>query len=103
MLAVVGGSPPGGGYRYALITLLGLAMGVQNAAARAIAVPDLTTTVLTLTITGIAADSSLGGGKGSRAGRRLVPVVDHAGRRRWSGPRSSCTPSLTIRWRSRWR
>ena len=78
VLAVVGGSPPGGGYRYALITLLGLAMGVQNAAARAIAVPDLTTTVLTLTITGIAADSSLGGGKGSRAGRRLVPVVTMA-------------------------
>jgi uncharacterized membrane protein YoaK (UPF0700 family) len=78
VLAVVGGSPPGAGYRYALITLLGLAMGVQNAAARAIAVPDLTTTVLTLTITGIAADSSLGGGKGSRAGRRLVPVVTMA-------------------------
>ncbi|HEY3902420.1 MAG TPA: YoaK family protein [Streptosporangiaceae bacterium] len=78
VLAVVGGSPPGGGYRYALITLLGLAMGVQNAAARSIAVPDLTTTVLTLTITGIAADSSLGGGKGSKAGRRLVPVITMA-------------------------
>jgi uncharacterized membrane protein YoaK (UPF0700 family) len=50
-------------------------MGIQNAAARAIAVPDLTTTVLTLTITGIAADSRLAGGPGSKAGRRLVPVV----------------------------
>jgi uncharacterized membrane protein YoaK (UPF0700 family) len=75
VLAVVGGNPPSAGYRYALIALLGLSMGIQNAAARAIAVPDLTTTVLTLTITGIAADSALGGGKGSRAGRRLVPVV----------------------------
>jgi uncharacterized membrane protein YoaK (UPF0700 family) len=32
-------------------------------------------TVLTLTITGIAADSKLAGGPGSKAGRRLVPVV----------------------------
>lgn len=50
-------------------------MGAQNAAARTLAVPDLTTTVLTLTITGIAADSHLLGGAGSRAGRRLVSVV----------------------------
>jgi len=46
-------SPP---VHYALITALGAAMGSQNAAARALAVPDLTTTVLTLTITGLAAD-----------------------------------------------
>jgi hypothetical protein len=31
-------------------------MGVQNAVARQLAVPDLTTTVLTMTLTGIAAD-----------------------------------------------
>ena len=35
--------------------LLAVAMGIQNAAAR-LAVPDLTTTVLTMTLTGIAAD-----------------------------------------------
>ncbi|WP_443060102.1 DUF1275 family protein [Streptomyces sp. NBC_00444] len=52
--------------------LLGLGMGLQNAAARALAVPDLTTTVLTLTITGIASDSRLAGGPGSRIGRRVV-------------------------------
>jgi len=40
-------------------------MGIQNATARKLAVPDMTTTVLTLTITGTAADSSLAGGKGS--------------------------------------
>ena len=45
--------------RYVLIVLLALAMGVQNATARKLAVPDLTTTVLTLTITGLAADSRL--------------------------------------------
>jgi uncharacterized membrane protein YoaK (UPF0700 family) len=74
-LAGVGGSPVPAGYRYALIVALGAAMGIQNAAARKIAVPDLTTTVLTLTITGIAADSKLVGGQGSKAGRRLVSVV----------------------------
>jgi len=58
--------------RYALIVLLSLAMGLQNAAARHIAVPDLTTTVLTLTLTGIAADSKLAGGSGPRIGRRLL-------------------------------
>ena len=61
--------------RYLLIVLLGLAMGVQNAAARALAVPDLTTTVLTLTITGIASDSRLAGGPGSRAGRRVLSAA----------------------------
>jgi uncharacterized membrane protein YoaK (UPF0700 family) len=66
--------PSHSGVRYALIVLLGLAMGVQNAAARALAVPDLTTTVLTLTVTGIAADSRLVGGAGSRAGRRALSV-----------------------------
>jgi uncharacterized membrane protein YoaK (UPF0700 family) len=52
-----------------------VAMGIQNAAARKLAVPDLTTTVLTLTITGFAADSALAGGAGSRAGRRLIAVA----------------------------
>jgi uncharacterized membrane protein YoaK (UPF0700 family) len=38
-------------------------------------VPDLTTTVLTLTITGISADSKLAGGAGSKAGRRLISAL----------------------------
>ena len=75
ILAVAAGGAPAAGYRYTLIAALGISMGIQNASARAIAVPDLTTTVLTLTITGIAADSALAGGAGSKAGRRLVPVV----------------------------
>jgi len=41
-----------------LIAFTGLAMGTRNAAVRKLAIPDLTTTVLTLTVTGIAADSS---------------------------------------------
>ncbi|MEK8145696.1 DUF1275 family protein [Streptomyces sp. M10(2022)] len=43
--------------------MLGVGLGAQNAAARALSVPDLKTTVLTLTITGAAADSRLVGGK----------------------------------------
>jgi uncharacterized membrane protein YoaK (UPF0700 family) len=75
ILATFSSTPVTAGYRYALIVALGAAMGIQNAAARKIAVPDLTTTVLTLTITGIAADSALAGGPGSKAGSRLVPVA----------------------------
>jgi uncharacterized membrane protein YoaK (UPF0700 family) len=40
----------------AVIALTGFAMGLRNATVRQLKVPDLTTTVLTLTITGIAAD-----------------------------------------------
>ena len=75
VLAGLSGSPVAGGFRYALITGLGISMGLQNAAVRKIGVPDLTTTVLTLTITGIAADSKLAGGSGSQAGRRLIAVI----------------------------
>jgi uncharacterized membrane protein YoaK (UPF0700 family) len=64
ILAGVSGSPVDAGYRYPLIVSLALAMGLQNATARRLAVPDLSTTVLTLTITGIAADKAGGGGAG---------------------------------------
>jgi uncharacterized membrane protein YoaK (UPF0700 family) len=75
VVAAASGDPVTGGYRYALIVLLGISMGIQNATARKLAVPDLTTTVLTLTITGVAADSAIAGGAGSAAGRRLVAVT----------------------------
>jgi uncharacterized membrane protein YoaK (UPF0700 family) len=68
-------SPMPAGLRYALIVALALAMGAQNATARKLAVPDLTTTVLTLTITGLAADSPLAGATGARAARRLISVL----------------------------
>jgi uncharacterized membrane protein YoaK (UPF0700 family) len=58
-----------------LIVLLGAAMGVQNAAARKIALPDLTTTVLTLTLTGFAADSKAAGGAGGHPLRKLTAVA----------------------------
>ena len=75
VLAALSGNPVPTGVSYGLIIVLGIAMGLQNATARKLAVPDLTTTVLTLTIVGISADSHLVGGSGSRAGRRLIAVV----------------------------
>lgn len=61
--------------QYTLIVLLGLAMGLQNAVARRLGVPDLTTTVLTLTLTGLAADSAPAGGAAPRPGRRILSVL----------------------------
>jgi uncharacterized membrane protein YoaK (UPF0700 family) len=58
-----------------LIALLAFAMGVRNATVRKIAVPDLTTTVLTMTLTGLAADSRLFGGTGKGTTRRSAAVV----------------------------
>jgi uncharacterized membrane protein YoaK (UPF0700 family) len=55
--------------------MLALAMGVQNATVRPLAVPELTTTVLTMTLTGIGADSKLAGGPGSKLGRRSLAVA----------------------------
>ena len=75
ILAGLGGRPIATGLSYPLIAVLALAMGIQNAMARKLAVPDLTTTVLTLTITGTAADSAIAGGKGSAVGRGLVAVT----------------------------
>jgi len=68
-------SPVPIGVRYALIAVLAAAMGAQNATARKLAVPDLTTTVLTLTITGFAADGPLAGATGARVARRLISVA----------------------------
>jgi uncharacterized membrane protein YoaK (UPF0700 family) len=60
---------------YIVITFLAVAMGLRSAAVRRVAVPDLTTTVLTLTLAGLAADSVLAGGHGLRTGRRAVSIV----------------------------
>src|SRR5579863_5785472 len=75
VLAALSGNAMSTGLSSSLIVVLGVAMGLQNATARKLAVPDLTTTVLTLTIVGMAADSRLAGGSGSKAGRRLIAVL----------------------------
>jgi uncharacterized membrane protein YoaK (UPF0700 family) len=54
---------------------MAFAMGIQGAATRKLGVADLPTTVVTSTITGLAADSFLGGGTGIRWRRRAASVV----------------------------
>jgi len=56
-----------------VIALTGFAMGLRNATVRQLKVPDLTTTVLTLTITGIAADRA--DGKSPNLVRRFGAVL----------------------------
>jgi uncharacterized membrane protein YoaK (UPF0700 family) len=55
LLATVTGTP-GSGLASAVAAPAAVALGIQNSAVRRLAVPDLTTTVLTMTLTGIAAD-----------------------------------------------
>ncbi|MEU6381397.1 YoaK family protein [Streptomyces sp. NPDC046909] len=55
---------------YALIAVTAFAMGLRNATVRKLGVPDLTTTVLTMTLTGLASD-----GPGPRRHRRTGAVV----------------------------
>ena len=54
--------------------LAATALGLQNAIVRKLAVPDLTTTVLTMTLTGIAADTSQAG-RGATILRRVLAVT----------------------------
>jgi uncharacterized membrane protein YoaK (UPF0700 family) len=74
VVAALAPTPPDRAVRYLLTALLALAMGIQNAAAQLLAVPDLTTTVLTKTLTGIAAEAALVGGAGAKLGRRAIAV-----------------------------
>jgi len=60
---------------YLIIVLTAVAMGIRNATVRKMGIPDFTTTVLTLTITGLAADSTFAGGTNPRWRRRLLAVL----------------------------
>jgi uncharacterized membrane protein YoaK (UPF0700 family) len=56
VVALLSAEPFGAWPRNLVAALAAVALGMQNAAARALAVPDATTTVLTMTLTGFAAD-----------------------------------------------
>jgi uncharacterized membrane protein YoaK (UPF0700 family) len=60
--------------RYCLSITLAIMMGIQNAVVRRLAVPDMTTTVLTMTLTGIAADVRQGGWHSTQLARRFLAV-----------------------------
>jgi len=64
----------GGARRQVVIALLAGVLGLQNATVRRLAVPDITTTVLTMTLTGLAADLHLAR-RSPRVRRRVAAVV----------------------------
>lgn len=65
--------PPAAVVVVVVAAFLAVAMGLQNTMARKLAVPDLTTTVLTMTLTGIAADARRG--HSGATGRRVLAVL----------------------------
>jgi len=73
VVAVLSGSPLDRAAADPIAACMAVALGLQNSVARRLAVPDLTTTVLTMTLTGIAADVR----QRDRAtvGRRLLAVA----------------------------
>jgi uncharacterized membrane protein YoaK (UPF0700 family) len=70
-----GSAHTGGPCVYVSIALLALAAGLQNSTVRHFGVRDLNTSVLTLTLTGLTADSALGGGQGAKAHRRVGSIA----------------------------
>jgi uncharacterized membrane protein YoaK (UPF0700 family) len=75
ILAAATSIKPGDTSAYAIIVLLAFAMGVRSAAVRSLGVPDLSTVVLTRTLTALASDSPLAGGSGDGSTRRLAAVL----------------------------
>lgn len=75
LLTGIGVLPFTGDGRFATIALLAVPLGVQNSTVRHLGAPDLTTTVLTLTLTGLAADNPLARGPGAKPHRRLSSVA----------------------------
>ncbi|MGW7607854.1 YoaK family protein [Streptomyces sp. NPDC054766] len=72
--AVAFAAPDATATAYTLIAVTAFAMGLRNATVRKLGVADLTTTVLTMTLTGLAADSRLGGGTSHHSPRRTASV-----------------------------
>lgn len=75
ILAAAGDIRPSSAAGDGVIALLALGMGIRNATVRKLAVPDLTTTVLTMTLTGLAAESRIAGGDAAGTIRRTSAVV----------------------------
>ena len=80
--AVVAGTVPaiGTGWpRYTVIALLAAAVGQRNTAVRRVGVPDMSTTVLTTTLTGLASGSRLAGGTNPHARLGTTSVLSMFG------------------------
>ena len=66
---------PAGAARDIVTSLLGFAMGMQNALVRRHGVPDLATNVMTLTATALIADSAPAGGHNKNWRRRFASIA----------------------------
>jgi uncharacterized membrane protein YoaK (UPF0700 family) len=75
VIAIDGDSSALVGRQYGVIVLTALAMGLRNATVQRLAVPGLTTTVLTMTMTGLAADFALPAGSNPHMRRRLGSIA----------------------------
>jgi uncharacterized membrane protein YoaK (UPF0700 family) len=64
-----------GDVRYWTIAIFAVALGFHNGTARHFGVADLTTTVLTMALTGLSADSVYAGGPGAKPTRRIGSVL----------------------------
>ncbi|MFF3420927.1 YoaK family protein [Streptomyces sp. NPDC002698] len=73
--AVAFAAPHATATTYTVIAVTAFAMGLRNATVRRLGIADLTTTVLTMTLTGLAADSRVGGGAGHHSPRRTASVL----------------------------
>jgi uncharacterized membrane protein YoaK (UPF0700 family) len=71
-IALASSAPQPDGVRYAITAVLAVAMGIQNALAARVAVPELTTTVLTKTLTGLASEAS---GDIAMSARRVAAIA----------------------------
>ena len=74
-VASAGFLPLSAAWQFLVIVSTAIAMGIRNGVVRGLAIPDMTTTVLTLTVTGLAADSPLAGGAAPRRLRRYLSVM----------------------------
>lgn len=87
-LFVVGESPPTAPL-LVIVALLSMAMGLQAATARHLAVADITTVVVTSLITGLAADAAVSGGRQPWPRRVLALTLISVG---------ALVGALTLRW-----
>ncbi len=96
IISALASTPFDGAVKDAIAITAAIALGLQNAVVRRLAVPDLTTTVLTMTLTGIAADvraAHFGRGRSTLAGRGDDVGRGGGGCRCWSCTSARPPPS----------
>lgn len=71
----LGGDNPGATGQVVIATAIAAVMGVQAMVARALAVKDMTTVVVTSTLTSLAGETWAGGGRGAVFNRRIAAIV----------------------------